>query len=84
MSSSEDSDSETESIVGPFLDSNVNHIPDVPRPVDLVEPTDNDKAIVEVLTADVCVEVLYEEGDDISVLTEPPESVSSGESTARS
>ena len=31
---------------------------------------------------DVCVEVLSEKGDDISVITEPPESVASGESSA--
>ena len=73
VSSSEDSDSETESSVGPFLRSHVNHIPNVPppiKPVDLVEPTD--QAIVdrdEVLTPDVCVEVLPVEGDDIFVIT---------------
>ena len=88
VSSSEDSDSETESSVGPFLRSYNNHIPDVPlpiQPVELVEPID--QVIVdrdEVLMPDVCVEVLSEEGDDISVITEPPESVASGESSARS
>ena len=43
MNSSEDSDSETELSVGPFLRSYVTHIPNVPlpiKPVDLVEPTD--------------------------------------------
>ena len=55
------------------------------QPVELVEPID--QVIVdrdEVLMPDVCVEVLSEEGDDISVITEPPESVASGESSARS
>ena len=53
--------------------------------VGLVEPTD--QAIVdrdEVLTPNVGIEVLSEKGDDISVITELPESVASGESPARS
>ena len=43
VNSSEDSNSETELSVGPFLRSYVTHIPNVPPPikhVDLVEPTD--------------------------------------------
>ena len=61
---------------------------DVPlpiQPVDLVEPTD--QAIVdcdEVLTSDVWVEVNIIWGGRWYIRTEPPESVASGESTARS
>ena len=40
MSSSEDSDSETESSVGPFLRSYNNHIPDVPLPIQPDRQTD--------------------------------------------
>ena len=37
VSSSEDSDSETESSVGPFLRCYINNIPDVPVPIQPVE-----------------------------------------------